>query len=1835
MVQKVILRVAAHDAPEPFLSGKPVKFPITVRVGGVRGGETKRVELELPDDHVVEVELENGITLWRTVETLAEDTPGTSRSDMGGVIVLPDKIPFDRASRSLSEVAVRLYRFFSFESAAKAAATEIAERFEDNLALADTLMHCPRPDKLVPVKWEIPAEREIVILLHGTFSSTEGSFGGLVQGEFPSDGRGGLDALTGRWGRLVRHFEDSVAGRTHIYGFEHRTLSKSPVQNAIDLLSSEQLPRGAKIHLLSHSRGGMVGELLARAGRVNAGEDPIDDLDLEILEKMRAKGGTVPPEGEAADYRRLSALLRDKAPEIRSFVRVAAPVQGTLLAARRLDSYLTIIANAVRLIPGPHLKVFEPLRLFIREMVGTRRDARVLPGLEAMMPDSPLVAILNRPDLTLASPLTVIGGDVEAAGILRALAVLATDLYFREDHDIVVNTQAMLGGLRRRKSDGIDAQLFLDRGGDVNHFNYFSNPSTADLIVGSLTGEIAPQDTLPLYADEADLELTTPTLGRGGGATGSRPVVFLLPGIMGTHLERDENRIWVSPTAMIFGGIGRIGAQHKARLAPNVQADGAVRRYYGRLVSDLERTHDVEIFDFDWRKSVMEEGERLAGRVRRALELTENSKQPIRIVAHSMGGLVARSFIAHDRAIWNRMTRERRGSRLLMLGTPNAGSHAIATGLIGRDSMIRMLERIDVTNDMREVIERIMPLPGVLELLATDDNFALFDANTWENWASIAPAKWKAPRQNWLDEARGVHERLRKDLEDHPDDVDFMAYIAGKANATAVGVEVVQGPRGPGARILGTSRGDGRVTWRSGRLQGLRTWFAPATVHGDLARDTTLFPAINDILLNGTTSHLPEFPAVSRGADDVFEMPEQIILHPAPDEIDLIGMGGTPQILIERKAGLGRWTRVSVTHGDLRYQSGTVAVGHYVGAPLVHAEKALDHALDGRLSQHRRLGLYPGELRTSDVFFGQDTPVGPNGALVIGLGQFGEMSREALISTTAQALLNYSLRWHERNEGAETAPGPCTLTTLLIGQRDSLLSISDSVRAVLEALLNANQRLAADNRDIRELRFLEVFEDTAVEAAEALRALGSDRRFAEYFSLDHRVRQGRGGRRRTGTRDETDWEQKIRIKCNKKKSALEFESLNRTALVPVEKSDVNWKRLDSLIQRSTDDTSTDSIAGSLIFEWLVPPKMKGRFSDGRNTTILVDPEAAVVPWELMHDRWRQSDEPIAVRANLMRQLVFKEEADRPVIAASSRVLIIGDPKSNFKPLPAAKKEAETVGNLFRKHGWAEEDVVVRVGESARVLEEISLEENQIFHFAGHGVQNWGEENLTGLVIEGGEVMEPAFVRTLRRMPEFVFLNCCHVGGVRRDARDGAVFEDGDVPLAAQRDRSRLAANLAVEFMRSGASAVIAAGWEVDDRAADLFASTFYSHLLDGTMFGDAVREARARTWEEYRAHDTWGAYQCYGDPQFRLGKGVAGVRSGPTSLRLVAVSQAIVALETVKLEAQATRSHRCAADLRSEFEMIEGEIRKHPDWQCDARLIEGLGAAAAELGDFDEAIRYYERAMLCTPPNFTAGMLEQLFELRVRRAVHAKDVAQIREAIDGLKSLASLGSSGEPAARQSRIGDAYLRLASLHAVKGDKAGSAKKTRAASKSKSTANALCDDRTCNGALHLARTAYEQAMSLADRRQVFDPRHAHLRRAVANYLISLDDPSDTQAADYVTEVLTLVSAFDFDTTGEATFEGLRLLAETKLFSLIADELASEEDAGKRQGAETSRAGIIGDFNAAFISRSSIRSRKEIVDDLWITADLLSLHRPEAARIVKELAHELQYAPQGARGG
>ncbi|NTW13094.1 MAG: hypothetical protein HGA30_07265, partial [Anaerolineales bacterium] len=69
-----------------------------------------------------------------------------------------------------------------------------------------------------------------------------------------------------------------------IFGYDHKTLSLSPVENALDLV--KRLPAGAKLHLITHSRGGLVGELLCRSGRKDK-KAPFDKDDLNLVSENK------------------------------------------------------------------------------------------------------------------------------------------------------------------------------------------------------------------------------------------------------------------------------------------------------------------------------------------------------------------------------------------------------------------------------------------------------------------------------------------------------------------------------------------------------------------------------------------------------------------------------------------------------------------------------------------------------------------------------------------------------------------------------------------------------------------------------------------------------------------------------------------------------------------------------------------------------------------------------------------------------------------------------------------------------------------------------------------------------------------------------------------------------------------------------------------------------------------------------------------------------------------------------------------------------------------------------------------------------------------------------------------------------------------------------------------------------------------------------------------------------------------------------------------------------------------------------------------------------------
>jgi hypothetical protein len=286
----------------------------------------------------------------------------------------------------------------------------------------------------------------MLVLVHGTFSDTVGTFAKLWT----------LHNAT------VRQLFSSYGDR--VYGLDHPTLGASPIANALTLVRA--MPPGARIHLVTHSRGGLVAEVLVRAcsGAL---------LASTVLEQF---GGETYAE-HRADLRVLVKEAQAKGLRIERIVRVGCPARGTLLASKRLDAYLSILNWCLEL---ANIPVVPEVVDFLHEVARRRADPSELPGLEAMTPDSPVIAWVNSASEPIASELRVVAGDIEADSIGSWVKTLLSDAFLLTDNDPVVQTRSMYGGAARAKTasgSGARSQLGI-RGGKVSHFSYFSNERT-------------------------------------------------------------------------------------------------------------------------------------------------------------------------------------------------------------------------------------------------------------------------------------------------------------------------------------------------------------------------------------------------------------------------------------------------------------------------------------------------------------------------------------------------------------------------------------------------------------------------------------------------------------------------------------------------------------------------------------------------------------------------------------------------------------------------------------------------------------------------------------------------------------------------------------------------------------------------------------------------------------------------------------------------------------------------------------------------------------------------------------------------------------------------------------------------------------------------------------------------------------------------------------------------------------------------------------------------------------------------------------------------------------
>ena len=1641
----------------------------SVRVASRRaGGGAVRVEAT-PGKDIVVLQIADGPELFLHPENardlFAAQSGASGRSRSGApaadnVVVVPVQLqwsgaPPARAARGIGDVALAALHVMTDvaeDGAADFVASEVVRRVDQQV---DAGVYALNPQTLATLKGQqqvtgFPSAGDaspFLVLIHGTFSSTSGTFSKLWMNH-PEHVRA-----------LFKRYDNRV------FALDHPTLGVSPVANALTL--AEALPDRTRLHLLTHSRGGLVGETMARICA-----DPAGDF-TEFAGKQYLD--------QRSQLRKLGRIVKKKDIRVARVVRVACPARGTLLASKRVDAYLSVFKWTLELAGIP---VAPELLDFIKAVAKRRADPLLMPGLAAQVPDSPLIRWLHGVGRRIDGDLRVIAGDLQGDSVCSWVKTLLTDAFYWTDHDLVVQTRSMYGGAPREAA----STFVLDQGGQVTHFNYFSNNRTAQAITNALVQD-TPQDFSvigPLsWAGESSTG-TRARISRSAASAASRPAVFLLPGMVGSNLKIGSDRIWVS--WRLVNGLAPLALAASKR--DKVEPDGFVGSGYDNLTAFLSSTHAVIPFPFDWRRPMEEEARRLAKEVSAALDARVKSGKPVRILAHSMGGLLARTMQLEAPKIWSRML-SHEGARVVMLGVPNGGSFAPMQVLSGDDTFGGLLSLVGEPFQGLATRTALAGFPGFMQLQAgLLGDMRLSSARTWQSLAEkdleratasstwhrlplqLESLQWGIPSQKALDGAVALRRRLdtqAKNLEVYR---DRLLCVVGQAPFTAERFEMKES----GLVYSGSADGDGRVPLDSALLPGVAAWRVPCT-HEQLPNRKEVFAAYLELLDKGTTSLIETAPDTrpqpgSTPVTTIEQRPSRAGQKSIPPRtqdqaLAVSAVGETDDV-----PAIGPPLRISVYNGDLTFIRQPLMLGHYRSLRLTGTENVMNRRIGNAMEQSLHLGTYPDAVGSNRIFINrQADPENPwqlprpAAVIVVGLGPEATLRATDLVHAARQG----ALAWAERQAERAGTDADFELAATLIGSGGPGISAGQSAQLLAQGVAEANERLAQEQRPASEgddtsrasgqltrLHLVELYLDRATEALRALH-LQSDA-YPGRYEVDPVIQPGIGALERPVDSNyrgaDYDFISALTRKDADGSDAIEFTLDTKRARTEVHAQRPQGALVQELVAQASN-TTDDGRIGRTLFQLLVPVEIEPYLGGSTEMQIEVNSGTAGIPWELVDtDRegftGRNEREPWAIRAKLLRKLRVDNPPQRPDADADGSALVIGEPKCDpekYPPLAGARTEARQVAECLASAsglGSARVESLIRPDDpslfgpdSLQVLNVLFDTRRvwRIVHIAGHGEPAVGADG-------GGVVLSTGFlsakeIKSMRVIPELVFVNCCYLA-----ARDPAQL------LAAGYDRARFAAGVAEELITVGVRCVIAAGWAVDDEAASAFATTFYRSLLGGQRFLDAVSDARKAAFQ--LGGNTWAAYQCYGDPDWRFKRDISGTPSPAVADQFqdVVSSAALArALTTLAVQSEFQGADREAQSDRIRY--LENKARQtRPEWLGIGSVAEAFGRAWAAVREVELAIHWYEAAAAAPDGTAAVKAIEQLANWKCRvatsrtvsipsssTATHPSPQDEVREAIALLTELLAVHPTAE---RESLCGSAYKRLAMIELAGGNR-----------------------------------------------------------------------------------------------------------------------------------------------------------------------------------------------------
>jgi Alpha/beta hydrolase family len=366
------------------------------------------------------------------------------------------------------------------------------------------------------------------------------------------------------------------------------------------------------------------------------------------------------------------------------------------------------------------------------------------------------------------------------------------------------------------------------------------------LAEGRQTSSLREYFGAPAYAELSALAVAAKKCEKPRGHR-----VLILPGIMGSKLggrlqegkaksRRGARQVlWIDPLQIAAGRLTALALPSEVPLRPM----GVLLFSYARLKLRLQIDGcDAGFHSYDWRLGLDELGAGLAARIRK-------EDRPVILVAHSMGGLVARMAA---RNLPKRLVR-----RLIMLGTPNQGSFAPVQALRGTYPFVRRISTLDRSHSAEYLSEKVFhTFPGLYHMLPLAQRVKGLDLFNPGDW----PADGPAPNPLLLRQVAGVRAGLAA--------VDSrMVHIVGVNQETVIGLRRTAA----GFEYAMDRNGDGTVPLSLARVPKLKCYFVDES-HADLANNARVIQAVIDIVHSGRTDGLPQRwrakPGVVRHIDD-------------------------------------------------------------------------------------------------------------------------------------------------------------------------------------------------------------------------------------------------------------------------------------------------------------------------------------------------------------------------------------------------------------------------------------------------------------------------------------------------------------------------------------------------------------------------------------------------------------------------------------------------------------------------------------------------------------------------------------------------------------------------------------------------------------------------------------------------------------------------------------------------------------------------------------------------------------------------------------------------------